>query len=217
MILSGFLFLLIIILITLATNRFDYEIFSDLDSDAKLQKINKNPKKFKIGNTLAFIEHGIIIALAVMLFIAFSPYNIILAVVWTISRITEGLIDVYNTNNYWGLINIAKQYSVSSGAEKKGLTDLGRSILKTKNSVFSFAQIFFSIGTLAYCILFVIYGVVPPIIGWFGLVASIIYGSGNGIRLVKPSFNALWNLGGLLILIFEAVLGGWLIYIGIIM
>jgi hypothetical protein len=208
MILSGFLFLLIIILITLATNRFDYEIFSDLDSDAKLQKINKNPKKFKIGNTLAFIEHGIIIALAVMLFIAFSPYNIILAVVWTISRITEGLIDVYNTNNYWGLINIARQCSVSSGAEKKGLTDLGRSILKTKNSVFSFAQIFFS---------FVIYGVVPPIIGWFGLVAAIIYGFGNGIRLVKPSFNALWNLGGLLILIFEAVLGGWLIYIGIIM
>jgi hypothetical protein len=110
------------------------------------------------------------------------------------------------------IIDIARQYSGSSGAKKKRLQDLGHSILKTKNSVFSFAQILFSIGTLSYCILFVTYGVVPPIIGWFGLVAGILYGFGNGIRLVKPNFNALWNLGGLLIWIFELILGGWLLF-----
>ena len=95
------------------------------------------------------------------------------------------------------------------------LSDLGRSILKTKNSSFSFAQILFSIGTLAYSILFVTYGVVPDIIGWFGIVASILYGLGNGIQLVKPNFKALWNLGGLLILLFEIILGGWLLFYSI--
>jgi hypothetical protein len=210
--LSGFLFLLIIIVLTLATNRFGYEIYSDLDSEAKLQRISKDPKKFKTGLRLVISEHIIIITLAIMLFIAFSSYNIILAVAWTISRSAEGAIQIYNKKSYWRLLDIARQYSSSSGAEKKGLIDLGRSILKTKNSVFSFAQILFSIGTLSYCILFVIYGVVPPIIGWFGLVAGILYGFGNGIRLVKPKFNVLWNLGGLLIWIFELVLGGWLLF-----
>jgi len=56
---------------------------------------------------------------------------------------------------------------------------------------FTFAQILFSIGTLAYSILFVTYGVVPAIIGWFGIVASILYGFGNGIiaGCAKEPFN----------------------------
>ena len=210
--LSGFLFLFIIIILVLASERFGYEIFSDLDSDAKLQKINNDSKKFQISIVLALIEHVSIISLAVMLFIAFSPYNLILAVVWTIFRIGEGLIKIYNKKNYWGLLNIARQYSGTSGAEKNALIDLGRSILKTKNSSFTFAQILFSIGTLSYSILFVTSGVVPEIIGWFGIVASILYGFGNGTKLVKPNYKVLWNFGALLIWLFEMVLGGWLLF-----
>lgn len=211
MVLSGFLFWFIIIT-NLASGRFGYETFSDLDSEAKLQKIYSDPKKFRISVVLILIEHVSIISLAVMLFAAFSPYNMILAVVWTISRIGEGLIQIYNKKNYWGLLNIARQYSGASGAEKNALIDLGRSILKTKNSSFRFAQILFSIGTLSYSILFVTYGVVPEIIGWFGIVAGILYGLGNGITLVKPKFKVLWIFGGLLSLLFEIVLGGWLLF-----
>jgi hypothetical protein len=210
--LSGFLFLFIITILFVSERLTGHGTVSDLDSDAMLQKINNDPRKFKISVVLALIEHVSIVSLAVMLFIAFSPYNIILAVVWTISRIGEALIQIYNKKNYWGLLNIARQYSGTSGAEKNTLIDLGRSILKTKNSSFTFAQILFSIGTLAYSILFVTYGVVPPIIGWFGIVASILYGFGNGIKLVKPNFRALWNFGGLLILLFELVLGGGLLF-----
>ena len=162
---------------------------------------------------LILMEHFNIIALATMLFIAFGSYSPILGIVWITFRIGEGLIQIYYKKNYWGLLNIARQYSGTSGAEKNALIDLGRSILKTKSSGFSFAQILFSIGTLAYSILFVTYGVVPVIIGWFGIGASIIYGFGNGIQLVKPSFKVLWNLGGLLIWLFEIILGGWLIFV----
>ena len=211
MILSGFLFLFIIIT-NLASVRFGSETFSDLDSDAKLQEINNNPKRFQTSIMLLLVEHGSIITLATMLFIAFGSYNLILGIVWTTCRIGEGLIQIYNKKNYWGLLSLARQYSGTSGAERNALIDLGRSILKTKNSSFTFAQILFSIGTLAYSILFVTYGVVPLIIGWFGLVASIIYGFGNGIMLVKPSFKVLWNFGGLLILLFEVVIGVWLLF-----
>ena len=213
MMLSGFLFLFIIITLITA-ERFGYSVISDLDSDTKLQEINKDPKRFKIGTVLALIEHGTIIALAIMLFLAFNTYNMTLAVIWTISRITEGLINFYNGKNYWGLLNVARQYSGSSDAEKKSLSELGRRILKTKNSVFAFAQILFSIGTLSYSILFATSEAVPvpAIIGWFGIVASILYGFGNGIILVKPNKAMKIFRVGLLILIFELVLGGWLLF-----
>ena len=212
-ILAGFLFLFIIITL-ITSEKFGYSVISDLDSDTKIQEINKDQKKFKIGTVLALIEHGSIIALAIMLFLAFNPYNITLAVIWTISRITEGLINFYNEKNYWGLLNIARQYSSSSGAEKKSLSELGRSTLKTKNSVFAFAQILFSIGTLSYSILFTTSEAVPvpAIVGWFGIVASIFYGFGNGIILVKPNKAMKIFRVGLLILIFEVVLGGWLLF-----
>ena len=192
--------------------QFGYETFSDLNAEAKLQKVNEDPKKFKIGTVLILIEHVSIICLAVMLFLAFSPYNLMLAVVWVIFRTGEGLIQIYNKKDYWALINIAKRYSGTVDAEKNALIDVARGTLKRKNSVFTFAQVLFSIGTLAYSILFATSGVVPDVIGWFGIVASIIYGFGSGIKLVKSNFKALWSLGGLFILIFELVLGGWLLF-----
>ncbi len=210
--LCGFLFLIIIVL-SVSSEAFGNKIMSDLDSGARLQKINDDPKKFKISVLLALIHNVSIIALVVMSFIVFSPYNLILGVVWTIFRIGESLILFYNEKNYWGLLNIARQYSGTSGAEKNSLSDLAHTILKTKEFRFTFAQILFSIGTIAYSILFVIYGVVPPIIGWFGLVASILFGFGSGIILVKPNFKVLGYLGGPLILLFEVVLGGWLIFV----
>jgi len=209
--LSGFLFLFIIIT-NLASSMFGFKTIGDWDSIAQLQKINKNPTKFRISVVLILIEHFSIVCLAVTLFIAFSPYNLILGIVWCIFRIGEALIQIYDKKSYWGLLNIAIKYSDTSGTEKDALIDSGRNILKTKEFRFAIAQILFFIGTLAYSILFVIYGVVPIIIGWFGIIASIIYGFGNGIFHIKPNFKILWNIGGLLIFLFEVVLGGWLLF-----
>ena len=213
MMLSGFLFLSIIVILNVAVYGFGYEIFSDLDSETKLQEINNDPKKFQTGVVLVLIEHVSIISLAILLFIAFSSYSVTLGVVWAIFRVGEGLIQIYNKRNYWGLLNIATQYSGASGAEKDALADSALTILKSKNSTFSFAQILFSIGTLAYSIVFVIYGVLDifGFIGWFGIVAGIIYGLGNGVTRVRPNAKALWNLGGFLIWIFELFLGVWLL------
>ena len=210
-ILVGFLFWLDIILV-FSSERFGYITYNDLTSDAKLPKIHNDPKKFKIGFGLILMEHFNIIALAIMLFIAFSSYNLILGIVWITFRIGEGLIQIYYKKNYWKLLNIAKKYPGTSDVEKNSLIELGRSILNTKSSSFSFAQVLFSIGTLAYSILFITYEVVPAILGWFGIVASIIYGFGNAIILIKPNFKVPAYLGGLLIFLFEAILGGWLIF-----
>ena len=208
---AGFLFLFIIIT-NIASSFFGYKTIGEMDSEAKLQQIYESPTKFKISIVLILIEHFSIIALAIALFISFSPYNIILGIIWCIFRIAEALIQIYDKKNYWELLNIAIKYSDASDPEKEVLINSSRSILKTKALRFSYAQILFSIGTFSYSILFVIYGVIPIFIGWFGVASSILYGLGNGIFHIKPNFKILWNIGGLLIFIFEAVLGVWLLF-----
>jgi hypothetical protein len=113
---SGFLFLLILTTL-FASSAFGDKI-GDFDSDDKLQKIYNDPKKYQISIVLALIQHVSIIALAIMLFIVFNPYNLILGIAGTIFRIGEDLIQIYNEINTWGLFNLARQYSGTSGAEK---------------------------------------------------------------------------------------------------
>jgi len=153
-----------------------------------------------------------VIALGVMLFITFSSYNRILGVVWVIFRTGEGLVIIYNEINYMRLLNIARQYSGTSGAEKSALSDLGRNILQTRNYRFTFSQLLFGIGTLAYSILFVTYGVVPLIFRWLGLAGGILVILGNGTKLVKRSFKVLELFGVLLVIPFEAGFGVWLLF-----
>ena len=215
MFLAGFLFLFIIVTITASSQLGNKITFggSELDAEAKLQDIVDNPKKFRMSVYLALVEHGAIIALAIVMFVVFGPpYSLILGSVWLIARTVEGLINFNSQKNYWRLLNISRQYSGTSGSEKEAMSDSCRTIVETKNYRFSFAQILFSIGTLAYALVFTIYGAVPVIIGWFGIVASLLYGFGNGIILAKPKNQVLAQLGGLLIFIFEAALGIWLMY-----
>jgi len=205
---SGLLFLLIIIILLIAGQRYGYETFSELDSDSKLQKISQNPANFSTGIKLVIVEHCIIITLALTLLIAFSSYNLLLGVIWVIARVVEGLMQINNKLSFLDLLNIAEHYSNATGPEKDALSNVALSLLKSKNSTFIRAQILFSIGTLAYSITFVLYGILPILLGWFGIFAAVIYGLGNGIYIMKNS-KTLWDLGGLLIFLFELILGGW--------
>ena len=215
MMLAGFLFLFILVL-NLVMGALGYLMEKDdYDPDADLQKINKNPKKFQKGIMLALIEHGCVIALTITLFIAFSSYNIILGLILVIFRTGEGLIQFYNEPFYWKLINIATQYSSVSGAEKKSFSNLARSIFKAKDHRFKFAMICWSIGTFAFSIVLVTCGFVPAVIGWLGIVASILVGFYTAIKLVKPNLK-IPPVGALFAILFEIIIGGGLIFYSII-
>ena len=211
MVLSGFLFLFILVL-NVTMGAFGYLMEKDdYDPDADLKKINKKPKKFKIGIGLALVEHGCVILLTILLFIISCPYSILLGIILLIFRIGEGLIQYINEPNYWKLINIAKQYSDTSGAEKSSLSDIAHTIFKTKDTRFKFAMICWSIGTLAFSIILVTSEIVSQIIGWLGIVASILVGFGTGLKLVKPKFKGE-VIGALFAMLFEVIIGGWLFF-----
>jgi len=209
---SGLLFLLIIVILMLATGKFDYEIFSELDANAKLLKVHENPKKFRNGIQLVIFEHIIIVSLAITMFLAFGSFSLILGSVWLIARSVEGLMQINSKRKFLTMTNTAEQYSSASESEKEVLRGQALSLLEAKNSIFTSAQLLFSAGTFAYSLAFVLYDLVPIYLGWFGIIASIIYGLGNAIYRMKPEFKAAWDVGGLLIWIFELILGGWLLF-----
>jgi len=208
--LSGFLFLLILVVYLFLLPALGYKLEID-DIDAELQMINDDIKKFQISILLALFHNACVITLAILLFIIFSPYNMILGIVWTFFRIGEGLILRYNDIKYLGLLNVAKIYSGSSDAEKISLSDLASTLTKTKSSTFAFAMIFWSIGTLAFSIVLVTYGV-NPIIGWIGIVASILVGFSDGILFLKQKKVIFESIGGLVALLFEILVGIWLLF-----
>ncbi|MFX0169508.1 MAG: DUF4386 domain-containing protein [Candidatus Hodarchaeota archaeon] len=215
--LSGFLFLFIFILqIAMAAYGYVLEPRSKhYDSDAMLEKINKEPKKFQIGIILAIIEHGCVIALSIMLFIVFGPYYLILGFILLIFRIGEGSIQVYIEKDYLRLFDIARQYSGASGSAKNSLFDSYRTLLQKKSLRFALAMICWSIGTLAFSIIIVTSVVVPLIIGWVGIFASIIVCMSNAMKLVKSNskaYEVLSSIGGLSAILFEVIIGGWLIF-----
>lgn len=172
--------------------------------------IHDNPRRFKTGFWLIIIEHVFLVGLVIALFAAFSRFNTALAVTWLVFRITEALIQIYYKKEYYKFIDLSEQYSTADETGKTSLAETGLNILETKNRVFTFAQVLFAIGTLSYSILFVAYTILPLYIGWFGIAAAVIYGAGSGVKLISGS-QAVWNVGGLLILVYELVLGGWLV------
>ena len=215
MFLSGFLFLFILI-INLVMASYGYKMEKeDYDPDADLRKINNNPKKFKTGIALALIEHASVITLTVLLFVTFSSYNMTLGIIWLIFRTAEGLIQFINEPSYSRLLNIAKQYS-SSNSEKDSLGNLAKDLFKTKDQRFKFAMICWSIGTLAFSIVLAISEVVPAIIGWLGIIASILVGLTTGMKLVKPNSRDLTAIGGLAAILFEVIIGIALLYYSVI-
>jgi hypothetical protein len=214
MMLSGFLFLFILVL-NVVMGAFGYLMEKDdYNPDKDLKKISKSPKKFKTGIGLALIEHGCVIALTILLFIAFSPYGLLLGIVLLIFRMGEGLIQFYNEPFYWNLFIIAKKYSSASAIEKKSLSDSANKIFKRKDTRFKYAMICWSIGTLALSIVLVNSDFVPIYIGWLGIIAGIIVGIGTAIKLVKPKIK-LAMVGALFAILFEIIIGGWLIYYSI--
>jgi hypothetical protein len=213
--LSGFLFLFILVL-NLVMGALGYLMEKDdYDSDKDLKKITNNPKKFKIGIGLALIEHGCVIALTILLFIAFSSLNIMLGIVLIIFRTGEGLIQFYNEPFYWKLINMAKKYSAANATEKKSLSDSTRTIFKGKGTRFKYAMICWSVGTLAFSIVLVYSGFVPVFIGWLGIIASILVGFYTGLKIIKPT-SKIPPIGALFAILFEIIIGIWLIYYSII-
>ena len=210
--LAGFFFYFIIVT-NIMSNVFGYKTLGKEEATFKLNQINSNKNNFKISFVLIMLEHLGIIFLVIMLFLAYNSFNILLAIIWILSRSGEAISQIYHKIlSYWKLLGIAEDYESSNEDDKSSLIKKSEKILSSKNSNFVVAQILFSIGTFSYSLLFVIYDILPIWIGYFGIIASILYGIDNFISYRNQFQTSIWDIAGIFILIFEIILGGWLLF-----
>ena len=159
-----------------------------------------------------------------MLFLEFSNLNLLFGILWVVFRSIESLMQIYNKIEYWKLLKIGKNYIylVENGhagkSSKSNLVDSRASILAECNKIlsskdqnFSISQVFFSLGTFFYSLTFTVYGI-NLALGIFGILSSLIYCLGNIFNYKGLKMKVVWNIGGLLILIYELVLAIFLIF-----
>ena len=206
----GFLFLFI--LLTSALSRFFTGGPPDTENMPNaLGAVAEGGKMFRIGIAVDLVSHFSIIALAGLLYLAFSPYNQSLALLGTLWLVAEGTIMALNEINYIMLLSVAQKLVSAAGAETSALETIGRTLTQAEGWGLKIGLAFLALGHLVYAILFVSSGAVPSALGWFGVLASILAAGGIWLNLINPS----WSMVSFFALIpYEFPLGVWLLLRG---
>ncbi len=208
--LCGFLFLFILFtsILSKATAGTPLDSYNVSES---FQNILGSSMKFRISIVLDLISHISIIALAGALYLAFSPYNQLLASIGTLWRVVEGTIIALSEISGLIFLAVAQQYVSALGSEKFTLESLGRVLIMVDDWGLKIGLIFLGVGSLFYAILFVTSGTVPRVLGWWGIISSVLAVGGILLSLINPNIKMV----GILIMIpYEIVLGIWLLFKG---
>ena len=208
--LCGFLFLFILLTSALSQALAGTGL-NPSDMPGTLSKLAANGEKFRISVVIDLISHVSIIALAALLFIAFSPYNQTLALVGTLWRKAEGTILALTEVNKLVLLDLSQKSVSATGVYASSLESIGRMLISTEQWAFKIGLVFLVLGHLMYAILFVTSGAVPLALGWFGVIASVLAAAGIFFSLINPNSSMV---SFLVMIPYELMLGFWLLFRG---
>ena len=208
--LCGFLFLFILLTSALS-QALAGGALDPADIPGTMSRVTGSVKKFRLSVVIDLISHVSIIALAAMLFIAFSPFNRSLALLGTMWRVAEGTILALNEVNNLVLLDVSQKSASATGNQSVVLESIGRMLISTEGWGLKIGLVFLVAGSLVYAILFVTSGAIPLALGWFGVIASILAAGGILLNMINPNLT----MASFLILIpYEIVLGFWLLFRG---
>ena len=206
----GFLFLFIL-LTSMLSQFLAGAVLDSGDVPGTLSKVAENDKKFRLGVVIDLISHVSIIALAGLLYLAFSPYNQPLALIGTLWRVAEGTIIALAEVSNFVLLDVSQKSTTASGAQAIALESMGQVVISVGESGYKIGLVFLVFGSLMYAILFVTSGAVPLALGWFGVIASILAAGGIFLNLVNPNLSMV---SFMIMIPYEIVLGFWLLLRG---
>jgi hypothetical protein len=181
------------------------------DIPGTLNKVAANNKKFRLSIVIDLISHVSIIALAALLYIAFSPYNQTLALLGTLWRVAEGTIIALSEVSNFLLLDVSQKSASATGAQVVALESMGRIVISMGEWGYKIGLAFLVFGSLMYAILFVTSGAVPLALGWFGVIASILAAGGVWLSLINPNLSMV---SFVIMIPYEIVLGFWLLLRG---
>ena len=208
--LCGFLFLFILLTTMLSKSMAGAPLDRE-DVANTLRTMAEGGRRFRTSIVFDLVSHVSIVALAGVLYLAFSPYNRSLALLGTLWRVAEGTIIAFNEVNNIMLLAAAQRFVSAAGAEAVALETMGRSLILAEDWGYKIGLAFFALGSLLYAILFVSSGAVPRALGWWGVVASLLASADVLLNLINPNLRMTIFVA---ILPYEVALGVWLLLRG---
>ena len=208
----GLLFLFIL-LTTMLSKAMAGDPLDPDDAPSTLGAVAEGGTRFRMSIVFDLASHVTIVALAGALYLAFSPHGRSLALLGTLWRVAEGTIIAFTELSNILLLAVAQQFVSATGAEAVALETMGRTLILAEDWGYKIGLAFFALGWLMYGILFVSSGAVPPVLGWWALVASLLAVVGRWLALLRPDVG-LVSVSFVPIMLFEVVFGVWLLLRG---
>ena len=161
-------------------------IGSVLDSPNWLGMISANAASIKIGSLLVFISALTSVSIAICLYPILKKYNPYLALTAVIFRTIESVFYIVAAVGSLSLIILGQEYLKAGSPSKSYFQTLGNFILTACDvSGFIFAVIAFSLGGLAYYVVFYKTKLVPRWLSVWGIVSCLL--------LLIAVFSALYH------------------------
>lgn len=214
---SGIFFIILFIISStaagLAGSVGDYNISpTDIGSLLKLIADNKALHMAEIG--FDFFSYIITTILAIILFITFSSYHRLYALLGTVGIICGAVILAIHDIPHFILPWIAENYIQAKGADAIALEHLGNVTLMTTMWGLSIGVTFLGLGFLSYGVLFIKTKPVPIIFGWVGLLSGIFISAGVWLPRYDESLYSLFVILASPLGLWQLALGVWLIVKG---
>jgi len=162
-----------------------------------------------------FFSYIVTAVLATALFIVFSPYSRLLALLGTVGLVSGGVILAVHDIPHFVLPWVAESFVLTNGAEAATLQYLGNVILMTAMWGLSIGVTFLGLGFSAYGVLFIKSKAVPLIFGWIGVISGILLAGGVWLPRYDESLYSLFVILASPLGLWQLVLGIWLMVKGV--
>ena len=177
---------------------------------ARLESIAQHTTEIRVVVLLALVGCVAALILAVTLYSLTREEDPEIAMLALTSRVAEGIISATTLTGTTGLLWLAT-VGGATAPDAGAVQVLGAQILRDDMSL---SGSFFAIGSLLFCYLFLRGRMIPGLLAWLGIVASLLLVAVLPLQLAGFLTGAITSLVWIPMILFEVVFALWLIIKG---
>lgn len=177
---------------------------------ARLESIAQHATEIRVVVLLALVGCVSALILAVTLYSLTRDQDADIAMLALTSRVAEGIISATTLTGTTGLLWLA-EFGGANIPDAGTVRVLGAHILRDDMSL---SGSFFAVGSLLFCYLFLRGRMIPGLLAWLGVIASLLLVVVLPLQLAGFLVGAVTSLVWMPMILFEVVFALWLIIKG---
>jgi hypothetical protein len=213
--LAGLLYLTIIVTSLLSLILIDARLVVDGDQAATAERIAANETLFRAGLVYDMAMFASVVALSWALFVLLmgvDRHRALLALLWRMAEATIGAVTVLLGVLVVLLVGSEGVRAAFEPAQLQALVDV---LLTARTIGYDVTIFFLSLGTIVFCGLLYRSRYVPRVLAGLGIVSFVLLPAATIVSLLLPQYQDLAMAGWAPGIVFEVVIGIWLLLKGV--